>query len=174
MNLPRLTLVLGGANSGKSLFAERLVERAGVRPIYLATGRAYDAEMAAKIGLHIARRGERWQTVEAPLDLTGALQNVAPGTPVLVDCLTSWLSNHLIERGETEAACSALLADLPNWQSPVVIVSNEVGMGIVPDTPLGRQFRTAQGRINQDVAAKADLVVAVMAGLPLVLKGELP
>ena len=174
MNLPRLTLVLGGANSGKSLFAERLVEGAGVRPVYLATGRAYDGEMEAKIAAHIARRGERWRTVEAPLDLTGALHDVPPGTPVLVDCLTSWLSNHLIETGETEAACGALLADLPHVKAPVVIVSNEVGMGIVPDTPLGRQFRTAQGRINQDVAAKADLVVAVMAGLSMVLKGELP
>jgi len=172
--LPNLTLVLGGANSGKSDFAETLVRETGLRRIYIATAQAFDREMQSKIDAHRAARGADWNTVEAPLNLTLALENWAPDDAVLIDCATLWLSNHLLADHDLEAECAALLNALAATPGPVVVVSNEVGMGIVPDNALARRFRTAQGRLNRALAIQAGLVVAVMAGLPMVLKGQLP
>ena len=169
--LPRLTLVLGGARSGKSQFAERLVESQPDACIYVATAEARDAEMTARIADHRARRGNRWRTVEAPLDLVARLnEHAAPDHAVLVDCLTLWLAN-LIDAGRDVDAETAALSDaLPELAGPVVMVANEVGLGIVPDNALARAFRDAAGRLNQAVAAAAQSVVFIAAGLPLHLK----
>lgn len=168
--LSRVTLVLGGARSGKSAFAEALVARADT-PVYLATAEAGDREMAERIRLHQARRGQRWTTVEEPLDLAGRLAGwAAPGRAVLVDCLTLWLSNLIGAGRDPGPAGAALVRALPELGGPVVFVANEVGLGIVPDNALARAFRDAAGRLNQDVAAVADRVVFVAAGLPLNLK----
>ncbi len=172
-SLPRLTLVLGGARSGKSRYGEALVESQPGPCVYLATAEPRDAEMAARIRAHRARRGARWRTVEAPLDLIGELAGAArPDGAVLVDCLTLWLSN-LMEAGRDVAAESeALAAALPDLAGPAVLVSNEVGLGIVPDNALARRFRDAAGALHQSIAALAESVVFVAAGLPLTLKGE--
>lgn len=168
------TLVLGGARSGKSAHAERLVLASGRDLVYIATAAAGDAEMAERIAHHRARRGPAWTTIEEPLDLSGALARAAlPDRAILADCLTLWLSNlmHAERDVEREAAqLCGLVADLP---CPVVLVSNEVGMGLVPETSLGRRFRDAQGRLNQAVAAAVPAVVFVAAGLPLALKSPL-
>jgi adenosylcobinamide kinase/adenosylcobinamide-phosphate guanylyltransferase len=170
--LPAVTLVLGGARSGKSRYAETLVADAVAAGTYIATAEAGDAEMAARIAAHRAQRGAFWRTVEEPLDLAGAIRRHAePARPILVDCLTLWLSN-LMGAGRVVAHESETLrAGLREAVGPVVLVANEVGLGLVPETPLGREFRDAAGRLNQDVAALADRVVFVAAGLPLVLKG---
>jgi adenosylcobinamide kinase / adenosylcobinamide-phosphate guanylyltransferase len=169
--LPPVTLVLGGARSGKSRHAERLVEAAADGGIYCATAEAGDAEMAARIAAHRARRGPFWRTVEEPLALAAVIAAEARGgRPLLVDCLTLWLSNVMLARRAVEEEAGALCAALRHTGGPVVLVANEVGMGLVPETPLGRGFRDAAGRLNQDVAALADRVVFVAAGLPLVLK----
>jgi adenosylcobinamide kinase/adenosylcobinamide-phosphate guanylyltransferase len=169
--LPFVTLVLGGARSGKSRYAERLVEDAASCGTYCATAEAGDAEMAERIAAHRARRGRFWHTVETPLALTQAIKEEARHErPVLIDCLTLWLSNLLFAGKQADAETAALCSALREAAGPVVLVSNEVGMGLVPETPLGRRFRDAAGRLNQDVAALADRVVFVAAGLPLVLK----
>jgi adenosylcobinamide kinase / adenosylcobinamide-phosphate guanylyltransferase len=169
--LPPITLVLGGARSGKSRYAERLVEAAAASATYCATAEAGDAEMAERIATHRARRGPFWRTVEAPVALADAISaEAAPEHPVLVDCLTLWLSNLLLAGKEPGESASALCHTLHEAAGPVVLVSNEVGMGLVPETPLGRRFRDAAGRLNQEVAALADRVVFIAAGLPLVLK----
>lgn len=173
-SLPTLTLILGGAASGKSAYAEALVLGTGLRPLYLATAQAWDAEMTAKIARHKARRGPEWQTVEAPLDLAGALRQTMPEQVVLVDCLTLWLTNQILGDHDLTVAEQGLCAALATAPGPVVLVSNETGLGIVPDNALARRFREAQGALNQRIAARAGLVVAVMAGLPLALKGALP
>jgi adenosylcobinamide kinase/adenosylcobinamide-phosphate guanylyltransferase len=168
--LPSLTLILGGARSGKSRHAERLVEAAG-GGIYLATAEPGDDEMRQRILDHRARRGSAWQTVEEPRDLAQALVRAgAAGRPVLVDCLTLWLSNILLAGYDLPAECQALLAALPRIGVPVLLVANEVGLGIVPDNALARRFRDTAGRLNQDIAAIADRVLFIAAGLPLVLK----
>jgi adenosylcobinamide kinase / adenosylcobinamide-phosphate guanylyltransferase len=169
--LPLITLVLGGARSGKSRYAERLVEDAARCGTYLATAEAGDAEMAARIAAHRARRGPFWHTVEAPLALAPAIAaHAEPERPILVDCLTLWLSNLLLAGKQADEEAGALCSALREAAGTVVLVSNEVGMGLVPETSLGRQFRDAAGRLNQDVAGLADRVVFVAAGLPLVLK----
>jgi adenosylcobinamide kinase / adenosylcobinamide-phosphate guanylyltransferase len=169
--LPSVTLVLGGARSGKSRYAERLVESAADCGTYCATAEARDAEMAERIAAHRARRGPFWHTVETPRALGSAIGvEAALERPILVDCLTLWLSNLLLAGREPDAEAGALCAVLSAAAGPIVLVSNEVGMGLVPETPLGRRFRDAAGRLNQDVAALADRVVFVAAGLPLVLK----
>jgi adenosylcobinamide kinase / adenosylcobinamide-phosphate guanylyltransferase len=170
--LPAVTLVLGGARSGKSRYAERLVEAAAAAGTYCATAEPGDAEMAARIAAHRARRGAFWRTVEAPLALAPVIADEpAPERPLLVDCLTLWLSNLMLAGRMVEEETAALCSALHLAAGPVVLVANEVGMGLVPETPLGRRFRDAAGRLNQDVATIADRVVFVAAGLPLVLKG---
>ena len=174
-SLPRVTLVLGGASSGKSRYAEALVERTAVRPIYIATAEARDSEMAERIRLHRARRGERWRTLEVPLELVPALAGVAGrDAGVLVDCLTLWLSNLLGAGCDAEAAADGLLAALPALGGPVVFVANEVGLGIVPENELARRFRDTAGRLNARLAAAADSVAFLAAGLPLHLKTPPP
>lgn len=167
--LPRTTLVIGGARSGKSRYAERLI---GERPaIYIATAEIRDDEMAARIRAHRARRGANWTTHEAPLDLAAALQSNDDGRrPMLVDCLTLWLSNLMLAGRDPAAEAVMLLEALPGLKAPVVFVANEVGLGIVPDNALARDFRDHAGHLNQALAAAADRVVFVAAGLPLTLK----
>ena len=172
--LPAVTLVLGGARSGKSVYAEQLIGEHGPG-LYLATAQAGDDEMAERIRIHRARRGAGWETLEEPLDLAGAIsRNARPEQPILVDCLTLWLGNLMGADHDVNAAIGDLLAVLARPPGPVVLVSNEVGFGIVPATPLGRAFRDHAGRLNQAVAANAERVVLVAAGLPLMLKDTLP
>lgn len=172
--LPRLTLVTGGARSGKSTYAEQLA-KASQRPRrYIATAQAFDAEMEERIAMHRAQRGEDWVTVEAPFDLCAALAGAKPEEVVLVDCLTLWLTNHLLAEHDFEAEYDKLLTALQNCPAPVICVTNEVGWGIVPMDALSRRFRDEQGRLNQRVAAAAELAVAVICGLPMALKGSLP
>ncbi|MCK8785544.1 bifunctional adenosylcobinamide kinase/adenosylcobinamide-phosphate guanylyltransferase [Roseomonas sp. NAR14] len=166
-----LTLVLGGARSGKSRHAEALLTRHPAPWAYLATAQAFDDEMRARIAEHRARRDARWRTAEAPLDLPGALEAAGP-CPALVDCLTLWLTNLMLGGHDIEAATDALEAALAARGTPTVLVANEVGLGIVPDNALARAFRDAAGRLNQRLGARADHVVFVAAGLPLVLKGS--
>lgn len=174
MPLPSLTLVLGGASSGKSSFAEGLILDCGLAPVYLATAQAWDAEMAAKIAEHRALRAEaRWRTLEEPRDLGPALAGVTKGEAVLVDCATMWLTNVLLAKEDLALAEAQLFAALVACAAPVIVVSNEVGLGIVPDNALARRFRVLQGGLNLRLAQRAGLVVNVMAGLPLVLKGTL-
>jgi adenosylcobinamide kinase/adenosylcobinamide-phosphate guanylyltransferase len=169
--LSPVTLVLGGARSGKSRFAECLIEGAASCGTYCATAEAGDAEMAERIAAHRARRGPFWRTVESPLALAPAIAAAAaPERPILVDCLTLWLSNLLLAGRQPDPEAEKLCRILRSAAGPVVLVANEVGMGLVPETQLGRRFRDSAGRLNQEVAALADRVVFVAAGLPLVLK----
>jgi adenosylcobinamide kinase / adenosylcobinamide-phosphate guanylyltransferase len=169
--LPALTFVLGGARSGKSRYAERLVEGAALGGTYCATAEAGDAEMARRIAAHRARRGPFWHTVETPLALASVIASEARSErALLIDCLTLWLSNLLLAGKPVDEETAALCAVLRLADCGVVLVANEVGLGLVPETPLGRRFRDAAGRLNQEVAALADRVVFVAAGLPLVLK----
>jgi adenosylcobinamide kinase/adenosylcobinamide-phosphate guanylyltransferase len=169
------TLILGGARSGKSRFAERLAQRSGLERVYVASAEARDDEMAARIAQHRVQRGEGWTTVEAPLALAEAIGRESRADRVLlVDCLTLWLSNVMLAEPDVDAECAGLFAAIAAASGPLVIVSNEVGLSIVPDTPLGRRFRDAQGILNQRVAEVVPRVVFVAAGLPLALKGELP
>lgn len=163
-----ITLVLGGARSGKSAYAEQATLAAAGRPLYLATATPGDAEMAARIAAHRARRAADWDTVEAPLDLAAALPS---NRPVLIDCLTLWLSNLTAADRTIDDAVCGLLEALAHRPGPTVLVSNEIGLGLVPATPASREFRDAHGRMNQQVAARADRVFFVAAGLPLALKG---
>lgn len=165
----RFSLVLGGARSGKSALAEHMARRQAGPLTYIATAQAFDAEMADRIARHRADRGDGWTTIEAPLDLPAAL-SAASGT-VVIDCLTLWLSNLMLADHDIDAASAALAASVAAHAGPVIAVSNEVGLGIVPDNALARRFRDAQGRLNQRMAALAELVVFCAAGLPLVLKG---
>ncbi|MHB1218001.1 MAG: bifunctional adenosylcobinamide kinase/adenosylcobinamide-phosphate guanylyltransferase [Alphaproteobacteria bacterium] len=170
-SLPHITLVLGGARSGKSRYAEALVRDSG-GGIYLATAQALDDEMAARIACHRAERGNAWTTIEEPLELAAALERSAQiGRPILVDCLTLWLSNLMGTGRAVERETARFIAVLKTLPVPVVLVSNEVGLGIVPDNALARAFRDEAGRLNQAVAAAAGRVVLLAAGLPLVLKG---
>lgn len=165
-----LTLVLGGARSGKSAEAERLVTALPAPWTYVATAQAFDAEMEERIALHRTRRGEGWRTLEAPLDLAHALSGSPSGQPVLVDCLTLWLTNHMLAGHDLEAECARLETILAAPTGPWFVVSNEVGLGIVPENALARRFRDAAGRLNQRVAALADHVILMVAGLPMKVK----
>ncbi|MCX7286127.1 MAG: bifunctional adenosylcobinamide kinase/adenosylcobinamide-phosphate guanylyltransferase [Rhodobacterales bacterium] len=173
-SLAPLTLVIGGARSGKSAYAERLITATARPRRYIATAEAWDDEMRARIAQHQRDRGGNWTTVEAPLGLAAALAAASANECVLVDCATLWLTNHLLADHDLSAQTEDLIMALGACPAPVVIVSNETGWGIVPDNALARRFRDAQGRLNQRLAAEAGLVVAVIAGLPMVLKGQLP
>jgi len=164
-------LVLGGARSGKSAFAQAQAEASRFEPVYVATAQAYDAEMELRIVAHTAARGARWRLIEAPLDLTGTLTSASGPTRILVvDCLTLWLTNVMLRGDDVEAATDALVNVVPGLEGPVIFVTNEVGSGIVPENALARRFRDAQGRLNQAMARACDGAVLVTAGLPFVLK----
>lgn len=165
-----LSFVIGGARSGKSTYAERLIEAHPAPWRYIATAQAFDGEMTERIAAHRARRDARWETCDAPVDPVAALRDAAPGQPVLLDCLTLWLSNRLLAEAEVAAESARLAEALAAPRGPWVVVSNEVGLGIVPDNALARRFRDLQGTLNQKVAAVADHVVFMVAGLPMVLK----
>jgi adenosylcobinamide kinase / adenosylcobinamide-phosphate guanylyltransferase len=168
--LPRVTFVIGGARSGKSRYAERLIEAAGGAALYLATAEARDDEMRAHIATHRARRPANWATLEEPLEIVNPL--LAEETrPVLVDCLTLWLANLMGAGRDVGFEIERLASALARLKTPVVLVANEVGLGIVPESTLARDFRDHAGRLNQGVAARAARVVFVAAGLPLALKG---
>ena len=169
-SVANLTFVIGGARSGKSRYAENLLAALPPPWTYVATAEALDAEMSERIGAHRARRGPQWRTVEAPRDLVGAL-SACDAAPVLIDCLTLWLSNLMLAASDIETETARLEQVLAAAKAPIVLVANEVGSGIVPEHALGRKFRDWQGVLNQRIAARADRVVLVVAGLPLVLKG---
>lgn len=171
MNLPKLTLVLGGARSGKSAFAEQLALNSGRRPVYLATCDARDPETAARIAAHRRRRDGRWRELEVPLDLGTAISWVAADEVMLIDCMTLWLSNIMMAERDLDDALGDILGRIKAFSAPIIMVSNELGLGLVPETRLGRDFRDNQGLLNQRIAATAERVVFVAAGLPLVLKG---
>ena len=166
------TLILGGARSGKSAFAENLVTSAGLARHYVATGRAWDDEMRARIVRHREDRGPDWVTVEEPLDLVGALHAIdSAAHVVLVDCLTLWVTNLMMEERDMPAEFAFLCEFAKTAQSKIVFVSNEVGLGIVPENRMAREFRDHAGRLHQQIAAIADDVYFVAAGLPLKMKG---
>ncbi len=167
------TLVLGGARSGKSAFAQKAAENAalGGQPVLIATGQAFDDEMAERIARHQADRGESWRTIEAPLALAEAIAALPADAVAVVDCLTLWLSNLMLAERDV-AAATDLVAAVGACPARLWLVSNEVGLGIVPETPLGRRFRDEAGRLHQRLAEVADEVFFVAAGLPLRLKPQ--
>lgn len=167
---PALTLVLGGARSGKSSYAEGLVQALPPPWTYIATGQAFDEEMRARIATHRERRPPGWNTVEAPLALPEAIRAARGGAPVLVDCLTLWLTNLMLAEQDIAAACEDLRAACSAASGPLVLVSNEVGQGIVPDNALARRFRDHAGVLHQRIAADAQRVVFMVAGLPMIVK----
>jgi adenosylcobinamide kinase / adenosylcobinamide-phosphate guanylyltransferase len=167
----RSLLVLGGARSGKSAYAQRLAEAHGPERLYVATGAAGDEEMAARIARHRRDRGQGWTTLEEPLEISAALLTHArPSRVMVVDCLTLWLSNLMLAGRDPGPAVRALADAIAEVAGPAILVSNEVGMGIVPDNKLGREFRDWQGRANREIGAACDAVILVAAGLPLQLK----
>jgi len=168
-DLPHVTLILGGARSGKSRHAERMMVALPPPWTYIATGQAFDDEMRDRIAEHRRRRGDGWQTIEAPVDLADALAQ-AGSSPVLIDCLTLWLTNLMLGDHDIPAALTAFETILERRNQPTLLVSNEVGMGIVPETPLGRRFRDEAGWLNQRMAAKAGRVLMMVAGLPMTVK----
>lgn len=171
-SLPPLTFILGGARSGKSGRAQRLAEASGGRPVLIATAQAFDDEMRDRIARHRAERGAAWTTIEAPIDLPGAIAQLADGvgSVIVVDCLTLWITNLILAERDIEAASAALLAACGATPHPVILVSNETGFGIVPLDPLSRRFRDEAGRLHQRVAAAADEVTLMVAGLPMTVK----
>lgn len=164
--------VLGGARSGKSARALSTAEEIGSARVFVATAEAWDDEMAARIARHKAERGPGWSSIEAPLDIIPAITQASANNDVcLVDCLTLWLSNLMHHERDVDAEVKALCAAIRATSIPLILVSNEVGLGLVPETPLGRAFRDEQGRLNQQVAAVCDKVEFIVAGLPITLKG---
>ncbi|MBL4749582.1 MAG: bifunctional adenosylcobinamide kinase/adenosylcobinamide-phosphate guanylyltransferase [Amylibacter sp.] len=174
ITLPKLTVIIGGAASGKSRFAENLLFAANKPLAYIATAQAFDDEMKTKIARHQAQRGTNWDTYEEPLAPWDALGKIDASSAVLLDCATLWLSNTLLGAHNLDAAKAKLFTGLQDFDGSVIIVTNELGQGVVPDNKLAREFRQQQGELNQELAAIADLVVLVTAGLPLALKGQLP
>jgi adenosylcobinamide kinase / adenosylcobinamide-phosphate guanylyltransferase len=172
--LPKLTIVIGGAASGKSGFAENMVMSCNNPRAYIATAQAFDAEMDAKIAKHKTQRGTDWETYEEPLAPWSVLETIDASNSVLLDCATFWLTNILLGDHDLDAAKDAFLDGLQKFNGSIVIVTNEVGQGVVPDNKLARAFRQHQGELNQQLTALADLVILVTAGLPQTLKGQLP
>jgi len=163
--------VLGGARSGKSRYAQARAEILAGRHHFIATAEAFDEEMRTRIARHQADRDARWHTVEAPRDLPAALATLnAPDAVVLVDCLTLWLSNLILADADIDRSEAELCHVINDFAGHILLVSNEVGLGIVPANALARRFGDAAGRLNQAVAATADEVVLLTAGLPLTLK----
>lgn len=171
--LPKLTLVLGGTASGKSVWAENYLLSNCLTPAYLATSRVFDDEIKLRVEVHKSRRCDQWTNFEADLDLGPTLSRLESDQAVLVDCATMWLSNQMLDERDVGAAQTVLLRALSESEAPVIIVSNEVGHGIVPDNALARRFREAQGRLNIALAAQSNVTVMITAGLPTVLKGTL-
>jgi adenosylcobinamide kinase/adenosylcobinamide-phosphate guanylyltransferase len=166
-----ITLILGGARSGKSRYAEQLVRAAGLTAVYVATAQALDAEMAARIAEHRARRGASWRTIEEPVDLADVLlRECRPDHAVLVDCLTLWLTNLMVAQRPVRAEMARLIELLPALPGTLVLVSNEVGLGVVPADAMARAFIEHAGWLHQRIAEQADVVVFMAAGLPLPLK----
>jgi adenosylcobinamide kinase/adenosylcobinamide-phosphate guanylyltransferase len=165
-----VTLVLGGARSGKSRYAEWLIATYPKPWVYIATAEAKDSEMAERIAAHRARREAGWQTIEAPHELPEALAAAPGDAAVLVDCLTLWLSNLMLGNFKIDVMMARFEQTLAARAGPTVLVSNEVGLGIVPDNALARQFRDAQGALNQRIAAKAARVIMMVAGIPVAVK----
>jgi adenosylcobinamide kinase / adenosylcobinamide-phosphate guanylyltransferase len=167
----RSLLVLGGARSGKSAYAQRLAEAHGPERLYLATATPGDEEMAARIASHRADRGRGWTTLEEPLEIARALDAEArPERAIVVDCLTLWLSNVMLAGRDPGPAVTALADSIGALAGPAILVSNEVGMGLVPDNRLGREFRDWQGRANREIARACDAAILIAAGLPVQLK----
>jgi adenosylcobinamide kinase/adenosylcobinamide-phosphate guanylyltransferase len=169
-NDPRTMLILGGARSGKSAYAERLVTALQPPWVYCATGQAFDREMRERIARHQADRRVGWITIETPLELAELL--AVETRPILVDCLTLWLTNVMLAGRDAPAEIEKLLASVSAAKALIVFVSNEVGLGIVPDNALARTFRDHAGRLHQELAKHANKVVFMVAGLPMVLKDE--
>ena len=168
----RFTLVLGGARSGKSRYAQTLAMASPPPWIYIATAEAGDEEMRARIEAHRRMRGDGWLTTEALVDLAGAVAEAPESVPLLIDCLTLWLSNLMLGAHDIDEAIAAFEAALGARGAPTIAVANEVGLGIVPETPLGRAFRDRAGALNQRLAAKAANVVLMVAGLPMTVKAS--
>ena len=172
-----LTLVLGGARSGKSAFAQGEAEaeaavRGGAAPVMIVTGQAFDEEMRIRIARHVEDRGDRWRTLETPLALAEAVRELTAGDVAVVDCLTLWLTNQMLAEADLAAETERLLTALAACPARLWLVSNEVGWGLVPETPLGRRFRDEAGRLHQRIAAVADEVFLIAAGLPLRMKPQ--
>ncbi|MEP5762515.1 MAG: bifunctional adenosylcobinamide kinase/adenosylcobinamide-phosphate guanylyltransferase [Litoreibacter sp.] len=171
---PSLSMIIGGASSGKSSFAERHVLATPGPWFYLATAQAFDDEMRLKIATHQEnRRRDGWQTIEETSDISSALDRIPGDASVLLDCATMWLNNVMLAELDVAKESTRLLDTLANARQRITVVTNEVGLGIVPENALARRFRIAQGELNAQIAAQSTLVVAVMAGLPLVLKGQM-
>jgi adenosylcobinamide kinase/adenosylcobinamide-phosphate guanylyltransferase len=172
---PKVMLIVGGARAGKSRYAERLMSARPARHAVIATALAGDAEMAERIARHKTERDKSWEVIEQAISVRSAIRNAArPDRIVLVDCLTLWISNLMAEKRDIDVEVQGLVGTLQIAAGPVIIVSNEVGLGIVPDNALARAFRDNLGRANQAVAAAAECAVFMAAGIPLVLKGTLP
>lgn len=172
-----LTLVLGGVRSGKSAFAQSEAEaeaaaRGGATPVMIVTGQAFDEEMRIRIARHVEDRGDRWRTRETPLALAEAVRELPASEVAVVDCLTLWLTNQMLAEADLAAETERLLAALAACPARLWLVSNEVGWGLVPETPLGRRFRDEAGRLHQRIAAIADEVFLIAAGLPLRMKPQ--
>ncbi|MER2604744.1 MAG: bifunctional adenosylcobinamide kinase/adenosylcobinamide-phosphate guanylyltransferase [Siculibacillus sp.] len=168
---PRRDLVLGGARSGKTGVALKRAATSGLTPVMVATAQAYDEEMDRRIAAHRAERGPEWDLIEEPIDLSGVIARAAaPDRVLVVDCLTLWLTNVLLGDGDEEAAIDELVETIAGTRGPLVLVSNEVGLGIVPENALARRFRDLQGRLNREVAQIADRVTLVVAGLEMSVK----
>jgi len=167
-----LTLVLGGARSGKSRYAETVITSLPPPWTYVATAQALDEEMATRIAAHRSRRNAGWKTIEAPHDIVGAVSAAPVDAAILIDCLTLWLSNRMLAGADVDAEVDHLEHALVRHTGTIVLVSNEVGSGIVPDNALARRFGDLQGRFNQRLAARANRVVLLVAGLPIFLKGD--
>lgn len=165
-------LITGGARSGKSRFAEELVQSQGQAPVYIATAEAFDDEMEARIAAHRARRGPEWQTIHAPLDLAQALRDsdTPSSAPRLVDCLTLWLSNLMHAERDIAQEIDGLVSLIPTLSAPLTFVTNEVGGGIVPENALARRYRDEAGEMNQKLAAAVDEAYLVVAGCPVRIK----
>ncbi|MCP3729821.1 bifunctional adenosylcobinamide kinase/adenosylcobinamide-phosphate guanylyltransferase [Sphingomonas sp. MG17] len=170
---PHSLFVLGGARSGKSRYAQQRAEALSGRHVFIATAEAFDDEMRDRIARHRADRDLRWETVDAPRELVAAIDaQSGQGAVVLVDCLTLWASNLLLAEADLDLAAIELCASIQRFEGALVLVSNEVGFSIVPENPLARRFRDVAGRLNQHVASSVAEAQMVVAGIPLLLKGQ--